>query len=49
MSYDVKQINYRDVLPFLLEIHYAKKVPSVIQYSFGLFANIKGLGYDLLY
>ncbi len=47
MSYDVKQINYRDVLPFLLEIHYAKKVPSVIQYSFGLFANIKGLGYDL--
>lgn len=36
INYSVKSINYQDVKPFLLEIHYAKRIPS-ISYSIGLF------------
>jgi hypothetical protein len=36
IDYCVKNINYQDVKPFLLHIHYAKRIPS-ISYSIGLF------------
>lgn len=39
MTYKVKKINYQDTKPFILKLHYAKRMPSVIQYSFGLFEN----------
>lgn len=35
--YKVLPISYNDTKPFILDIHYAKRMPSVIQYSFGLF------------
>jgi hypothetical protein len=34
----VKRIESKDTYPFLLEIHYAKRIPS-ISYSYGLFRN----------
>ena len=39
MKYEVKKINYNDTKHFILNIHYAKRMPSVIQYSFGLFED----------
>ncbi len=36
-NYKVLPISYNDTKPFILNIHYAKRMPSVIQYSFGLF------------
>tara|TARA_B100000900_G_scaffold148234_1_gene125735 strand:+ start:1142 stop:1705 length:564 start_codon:yes stop_codon:yes gene_type:complete len=39
MTYKVKKINYQDTKPFILKLHYAKRMPSVIQYSFGLFED----------
>ena len=38
MLYDVKKINYNDTKPFILNIHYAKRMPS-ISYAYGLFLN----------
>lgn len=35
-NYTIKPIQSRDTYPFLLEIHYAKRIPS-ISYAFGLF------------
>lgn len=34
----VKKINNKDTYPYLLQIHYAKRIPS-ISYSYGLFCN----------
>lgn len=36
MKYTVKQITYDDVVPWLVNIHYAHRVPS-ISFAFGLF------------
>jgi len=38
MLYEVKKINYNDTKPFILNIHYAKRMPS-ISYAYGLFLN----------
>jgi hypothetical protein len=35
-QYQVKQISYEDTKPFILDIHYAKRMPS-ISYAYGLF------------
>lgn len=35
---EVKQIKYEDCLPFILQIHYARRIPS-IQYAYGLFLD----------
>jgi hypothetical protein len=35
-TYEVKQIEYKDTLPFILDIHYAHRIPS-ISYAYGLF------------
>ena len=35
---EVKQITYKDCIPFIMNIHYARRVPCV-QYAFGLFEN----------
>ncbi len=37
-SYKVKRISYDDTKPYLLNIHYAKRMPS-ITYAYGLFMN----------
>lgn len=37
-DYYVKKIMYEDTKPFILDIHYAKRMPS-ISYSYGLFFN----------
>ncbi len=36
IGYSVKQITYNDTKPFILDIHYAKRMPS-ITYAYGLF------------
>lgn len=41
-DYSIRKIQYHESLPFILEIHYAKRVPSTIQYVYGLF-NYKDL------
>jgi len=38
MTYEVRQITYQDTKPFILDIHYAKRMPS-ISYAYGLFLN----------
>lgn len=35
-NYEVKQISYNDTKPFILNIHYAKRMPS-ISFAYGLF------------
>ena len=35
-QYQVKKISYQDTKPFILDIHYAKRMPS-ISYAYGLF------------
>ena len=40
---EVKHISYEDTKPFLLQIHYARRMPC-IQYAFGLFDNDKIIG-----
>lgn len=37
---EVKQISYKECLPFILGIHYARRIP-VIQYAFGIFIDGK--------
>ena len=39
----VKQITYNETKPFILGIHYAKRMPS-ISFAFGLFENEKLIG-----
>lgn len=41
--YEVKRISYEDTKPYLLGIHYAKRMPS-ISYAYGLFLNNKICG-----
>ena len=41
-DYSIRKIQYQEALPFILKIHYAKRVPSTIQYVYGLF-NKKNL------
>ena len=36
INYTVKSITYNDTKPFILDIHYAKRMPS-ISYAYGLF------------
>ena len=36
MTYQVKRIDYQDTKPFILNIHYAKRMPS-ISFAYGLF------------
>ena len=43
MVYEVKKINYNDTKPFILNIHYAKRVPS-INYAYGLFLKQELVG-----
>ena len=42
-SYEVKKIEYNDTKDYILNIHYAKRMPS-ITYKFGLFENNKLVG-----
>jgi len=37
-NYSVNKISYEDTKPFILNIHYAKRMPS-ISYAYGLFLN----------
>lgn len=39
----IKRITYGETKPFLLQIHYARRMPCV-QYAFGLFLNEKLIG-----
>ena len=43
-GYRVLPISYNETKPFILNIHYAKRIPSVIQYSFGLFYKSELVG-----
>ncbi|BAQ85599.1 gp178 [uncultured Mediterranean phage uvMED] len=43
MLYEVKKINYNDTKPFILNIHYAKRMPS-ISFAYGLFLNNELIG-----
>ena len=38
MSYKVFQIRTTEVAPWLLNIHYAKRIPNIM-YAFGLYEN----------
>ena len=44
MVREVRQITYHDAIPFLMEVHYARRIPS-IQYAYGLYINddLKGV------
>lgn len=42
-NYTIKEINPKDSYPYLLDIHYAKRIPS-ISYSYGLFRKDKLVG-----
>lgn len=39
----IKEISYQDAKPFILNIHYARRIPC-IQYAYGLFENDKLVG-----
>ena len=43
-DYKIRPIQYRECLPFILELHYAKRVPSVIKYIYGLFQEKELVG-----
>lgn len=43
LNYSVRPIENKETYPFLLNIHYAKRIPS-ISYSFGLFYNEELVG-----
>ena len=42
-KYKIRKIQYVEALPFILEIHYAKRVPS-ISYAYGLFCKKELVG-----
>ena len=42
-NYSVNKISYEDTKPFIMNIHYAKRMPS-ISYSFGLFSKRELIG-----
>lgn len=37
-DYSIRRIDYKEAIPFILNIHYAKRVPS-ITFAYGLFKN----------
>ena len=37
--YTVRKISYNDTKPFLLNVHYARRMPNIM-YAFGLFKNV---------
>jgi hypothetical protein len=41
--YRVKKITYEETKPFILNLHYAKRMPS-ISYAYGLFENNELVG-----
>lgn len=41
--YTVRKISYNDTKPFLLNIHYARRMPNIM-YAFGLFKNDEIIG-----
>tara|TARA_R110002012_G_C11385460_1_gene583840 strand:+ start:43 stop:660 length:618 start_codon:yes stop_codon:yes gene_type:complete len=43
VSYQIKKINYNDTKPFILNIHYAKRMPS-ISFAYGLFLSNELVG-----
>ncbi len=43
MPYDIRPVSRQDILPYLLDIHYAKRVPSV-SYRYGLFRDDELVG-----
>ena len=43
-DYSIRRIQYQEAIPFILNIHYAKRVPSTIQYAYGLFKQQKLVG-----
>jgi len=42
-DYSIRRIQYQEALPFILNIHYAKRVPS-INYAYGLFLQQELVG-----
>ena len=42
-QYDIQRISYEDTKPFILDIHYAKRMPS-ISYAYGLYEKNKLIG-----
>ncbi|QIG60748.1 hypothetical protein vBLinoVEfB7_005 [Listeria phage vB_Lino_VEfB7] len=42
-DYEVKRIETKEAKPFILGLHYAKRMPSV-SYAFGIFLNDELLG-----
>ena len=42
-GYFVRQINHQDTIHFILNIHYAKRLPS-ISYAYGLFEEAELVG-----
>ena len=42
-DYKIRRIQYKECLPFILNIHYAKRVPMII-FAFGLFEKTKLVG-----
>lgn len=40
---EVKQISYQETKPFILKLHYARRMPC-IQYAFGLFSDFNLIG-----
>ena len=42
-DYEIKRIPYQDTKPFILNIHYAHRMPSV-SYAYGLFRNAELVG-----
>jgi len=42
-DYSIRRIQYQEALPFILNIHYAKRVPS-INYAYGLFLKQELVG-----
>lgn len=42
-QYEIRRISYQDTKPFILEIHYAHRMPS-ISYAYGLFKQDKLVG-----
>jgi len=43
MSYEIRRISYQQTKPYILEIHYAKRMPS-ISFAFGLFERDEMVG-----
>ena len=42
-KYNIERISYQDTKPFILDIHYAKRMPS-ISYAYGLFEQNNLIG-----